>query len=199
MVLVGGGNGDYVFAAPRPAGQVAALDAATGDVLWTRRTDDAVLGAIAAAWTRRKSGPDSAPPLPVRDRTQTGQSSRRAGIGTGSCLLLCPVRNGELLALDGLDGRILWRQRISGSAPLLAGPVLASDRVFAVSRDGLLAVLDASDGRIIEKHYVNDPSEPGGLGLTISSPTVAAGRVVLGSETGGVRCYVGTAGEARRE
>ena len=38
----------------------------------------------------------------------------------------------------------------------------------------------------------NHESKPGELGLTFSSPLVSGGRVFVGSETGGLRCYVGT-------
>ena len=36
--------------------------------------------------------------------------------------LICPVRNGEVVALDAKDGKPLWRQRISGDAAVLGGP-----------------------------------------------------------------------------
>jgi len=157
LVIVGGGNGDYVFADPNPAGVVVALDRLTGKVRWRRRMADAVLGAVAA----------------------------------GDATLICPVRNGEVTALDARDGEPLWRRRVSGTAPILAGPALAGRYVYAVSRDGYLAVLDARDGKLIEKHHLNDEAKPGEQGLTISSPTVADGRVFVGSETGGLRCYVG--------
>jgi hypothetical protein len=113
--------------------------------------------------------------------------------------LICPVRNGEVVALDARDGKPLWRQRISGDAAVLGGPAFTGRYIYAISRDGYLAVLDAADGRIIEKTFVNEEGKPGELGLCLSSPTVALGRVFVGSETGGLRCYAGTrSGEAGR-
>lgn len=106
--------------------------------------------------------------------------------------LYCPVRNGEIVALNLADGRVRWRQKISGSAGVLAGPAVAGGLVYAVSKDGLLAVLAAEDGRIIEKHRINDDSRIGEMGMSLSSPTMSGGRVYVGSETGGLRCLIGT-------
>lgn len=47
-VVVGGGNGDFVFRDPNPAGVVLALDKKTGEIRWQTDMPDAVLGAVAA-------------------------------------------------------------------------------------------------------------------------------------------------------
>jgi len=47
-IIVGGGNGDFVFRDPNPAGVILMLDAATGDIVWDTEMPDAVLGAVAA-------------------------------------------------------------------------------------------------------------------------------------------------------
>ena len=47
LVLVGCGNGDFVFAAPDPEGMVLALDRKTGEARWSVPMPDAVLGTIA--------------------------------------------------------------------------------------------------------------------------------------------------------
>ena len=109
---------------------------------------------------------------------------------------ICPVRNGEVVAIDlSRSGEIIWRQQVSGSSPVLAGPAFTDELVYAVSQDGYLVVLDASDGSQIERHYVNAPGNPGELGLSVSSPFVVGGRVYVGSETGGLRCFAGTKGK----
>lgn len=107
--------------------------------------------------------------------------------------LICPVRNGEVVALDLKDGTPLWRRRVSGKAPILAGTAFTGKHVFAVSRDGYLCVMDAENGQPVERNlYLNDEGKPGEMGLTLSTPTVAGGRVFVGTETGGLRCFVGT-------
>ena len=105
---------------------------------------------------------------------------------------VCPVRNGEIIAIDLIaEGKELWRTRVHGDSPVMAGPSFTGSHVYAVSSDGYLAVIDASDGKVLETVYINDPGKPGELGLSISSPMVVGGRLYVGSETGGLRCYVG--------
>ncbi len=109
--------------------------------------------------------------------------------------LFCPSRSGEITALAASDGRVLWRVRISGKAPVLAGCAFTGRWVYAVSSDGYLAVIDFKDGKVLEKTYHNDQAKPGS-GLTLSLPQVVGGRVVVGSETGGLHCLLGSeAGE----
>ena len=106
---------------------------------------------------------------------------------------ICPVRNGEIVALDlKSNGKELWRQRISERSPALAGPAFTGTHVYATTADGYLSILDAATGKVIERIYINHESKPGELGLTFSSPLVSGGRVFVGSETGGLRCYAGS-------
>jgi outer membrane protein assembly factor BamB len=107
--------------------------------------------------------------------------------------LICPSRTGEVTALSLKDGRVLWRSRISGKAPVLAGCACTGQRIYAVSSDGYLAVLAPQDGKVLGKTYLNDHAKPGS-GLSLSSPTVMGGRVIVGSETGGLRCFEGSDG-----
>lgn len=157
LVLVGGGNSDYVFAAPHPAGLVLALDRKSGAVRWQTNLPDAVLGTIAA-----------------RDDK-----------------IICPVRDGRVLCLDAHDGHAVWEVNISGKAAVLSGCALAGSLAYATSRDGYLGVLDADSGKLIDRVQLNDDGKPGHDGLCLSSPTIAGGCVYVGSETGGLRCFIG--------
>lgn len=156
-VIAGGGNGDFVYRDPNPAGVVLALDRATGSIQWSTDMPDAVLGAVAA----------------------------------GSPLI-CPVASGEVVALDPKDGTPLWTTAISGHAPVLAACAVAEQAVYAVSQDGYLARLDRSTGELLGRQYINATDRPGEQGLCISSPLVVNGRLFVGSETGGLRCYQGS-------
>jgi outer membrane protein assembly factor BamB len=104
--------------------------------------------------------------------------------------LICPVRTGEVIALALKDGGILWRTRVSGTAPILGGCAFAGSRIYAVSSDGFLAVLDSGKGAVSQKISLNDQAKPG-TGLTLSCPRILGGRVLVGSETGGLRCLAG--------
>jgi len=166
-VLIGCGKGDFVFAAPDPEGVVMAFDRRTGRERWRVRMPDCVLGAIA-----------------VRGH-----------------VAICPVRNGEVVALDLSkaaqdipdEQKILWRSRASGNAAVLAGPAFTGKHVYAVAKNGILAVLEAVTGRVLEKVNLNSPSRSADMGLSVSSPVIAGGRVYVGSETGGLRCLGGRA------
>jgi outer membrane protein assembly factor BamB len=107
--------------------------------------------------------------------------------------LTCPARNGEVVVLALGDGRVLCRARVSGNAPVLAGCAVTQDRTYAVSSDGCLAAFATGDGKLLEKVWLNDQSRPG-TGLSLSSPQVIDNRIVVGSETGGLRCLQGTGG-----
>jgi outer membrane protein assembly factor BamB len=113
------------------------------------------------------------------------------GIAYRDDMLVCPVRTGEVAALALKDGKILWRTRVSGNAPVLSGCAFTGRRVYAVSNDGYLAVIDSKDGSVLEKKYLNDQAKPG-TGLTLASPQIVEERVIVGSETGGLRCFSGS-------
>jgi len=105
---------------------------------------------------------------------------------------ICPVLDGEIVALDmKKDGEILWSKKIRERSLLKASPAVTDSHVYALTHDGYLYVLDVEDGEIVEHHYVNSAGKPGEMGLTTGSPFVAGGRVYLGTETGGLRCFVG--------
>lgn len=105
-------------------------------------------------------------------------------------VVICPCRNGDIAAIATKDGKILWKARISGSVPVVAGCAWAGERIYAMSGDGYVAVLNASDGRVLEKVYVNDKGSPG-TGMSASSLVVLDGKLIVGTETGGMRCYGG--------
>ena len=155
-VIAGGGNGDFVYRDPNPAGVVLALEKTSGQIRWRTDLPDAVLGAVAA-------GPS----------------------------LICPVASGQVVALDPRTGARQWTTPINGHAPVLAACAVTDTSVYAVSQDGYLARLDRNTGALLDRQYINAAERPGAQGLSISSPLVAHGRLYVGSETGGLRCYQG--------
>jgi outer membrane protein assembly factor BamB len=110
-------------------------------------------------------------------------------------MMIVPLRSGEVAALAVDDGHPLWRSRVSGSAPVLTGGALTRDRAYVVSNDGYLVAFDASTGKILEKIYLNDQKKAG-TGLSLSPPQVSGNRIIVGSETGGLRVLLG-AGSAK--
>ena len=76
LVIVGGGNSDFVFADRNPAGIVVALDAKNGQKRWEKPMPDAVLGAVATK--------DGVLVCPVRDGT-VGWPGNRMVSRSGKC------------------------------------------------------------------------------------------------------------------
>jgi outer membrane protein assembly factor BamB len=157
LVIVGGGNSDFVYADPNPAGVVMAIDRNTGAIRWQTPMEDAVLNRIAVHGGRA----------------------------------FCPVRNGQVVALDLASGKPVWKQAVSGKSPILAGTAVTPDgrTVFAASKDGNLALLDAATGRPTDRHPLNRKEKPGDEGYSFSTPTWANERLFIGSETGGLRAF----------
>lgn len=108
-----------------------------------------------------------------------------AAVAAHEGVLICTVRTGEVAALAAKDGSILWKTSLSTSAPMLAAAAFTGTHVYAVCSDGVLAILDASNGKVIEKVRLNDPAQPG-LMLSMGQPQVTDGKVLVGSETGGL-------------
>src|SRR5262249_10482433 len=103
----------------------------------------------------------------------------RVSIGDGKAF--CPVRDGTVVALSLQGGGQLWSQQIA-EAPVLAGPTVSGNYLYAVSSDGALVLLEAETGRVIEKHNLNDEANPGRRSLCVSTPVVTGSRVFVGSE-----------------
>ena len=96
-----------------------------------------------------------------------------------------------MVALEIATGRVAWTNSVSGNAPVLAAAAVTKNEVFAVSQNGYLGRMRLDTGKTIERIYLNAADKPGEQGLSISSPLVVGGRLFVGSETGGLRCYVG--------
>jgi outer membrane protein assembly factor BamB len=115
-----------------------------------------------------------------------------APIAVRDGVAVCCAVNGEVLALD-IDGsgRVLWRQAVREGSLLKSGPAFAGETLYVATHDGYLLVLNAADGSVLEEHVLNSQQESSGRGLTVSSPFVSGGRLFVGSETGGLQCFVG--------
>jgi outer membrane protein assembly factor BamB len=124
-LLIGCGNGDYIFQAKTPGGVVMACDKENGKVLWTQDMGDAVLGAIAVK--------DNVAIAPVRD---------------GRIVALD-------LAAGSPDKRELWSRQIKKNSRALAGPAFTGSHIYAITHDGYMFILNAGNGEEIEKHFVN--------------------------------------------
>lgn len=164
----GGGisiEGGRVFAATG-FGELVALDAGTGAVIWRQDFDAGVGGAPtvadgvvyvagrdSTAWSVRASD--------GRVNWRLAGTPAAAGVGGVSApavsgdQVLFPFASGEVLAVNRADGTRLWLGQVGGArsgrafgsvADLTGDPVVAGDTVYAGSAAGRLVALDAVTG-----------------------------------------------------
>jgi outer membrane protein assembly factor BamB len=67
--------------------------------------------------------------------------------------------NGDVVALDRANGKLRWRQSLSGEGQGadLAGPLLAGGRLWVGTSDGRMITLNPSDGSVASSHSIGNP------------------------------------------
>jgi outer membrane protein assembly factor BamB len=160
------------------SGDLVIAGAGNGDVVHSRANAQGWVVAL-----DRKSGA-------VRWQTEFPDAVL-GGVACRDGKVICPCRNGEVTGLSAADGKQLWSSRLSGDAPVLAGCAFTARRIYAVSNDGYLAAFDPATGKVVERIYLNSQSSPG-TGLCLCTPQVVGGRLYVGSETGGLQCFIGS-------
>jgi outer membrane protein assembly factor BamB len=153
LVIVGGGNGDFVYEAPNPAGVVVALDRKTGQPKWEIPTGAAVLGKV-----EHRNGKLYVPVrtgqvlcLNLSDGSQvwaqsiSGKSPILAGptISEDGQTLYAVSNDGYLALLRTSDGKILERHPLNHpnkpppQQPMnVSTPTLHKDRLYVGSQTG---------------------------------------------------------------
>jgi outer membrane protein assembly factor BamB len=101
------------------------------------------------------------------------------GLGYYDTVLYATTGFGEVLALNGTDGKLLWRRMLFN--PIRAAPTIAEGRVYAVSIDNQLNALDVKTGEQLWHH--NGIAESATL-MGASSPAVVSGGVVVAYSSG---------------
>jgi outer membrane protein assembly factor BamB len=101
--------------------------------------------------------------------------------------------NGDVTALDEHTGRVRWRFHTGGK--IKGAVAISGRRLFVGSYDHHLYALDTRTGRRIWRASVQQ--RLGRLGTFYSTPTVAYGRVYLGSTDGKVYSFGAASGKLR--
>ena len=138
---VGDGQGDkFLGLAPAVSGpRVYAADAWGVVEAYERETGKRV-------WRVELANPTPARPWAQRIRfwMPVDDSFVSAGVGAGAGALFVGTDSGEVIALDDLDGRELWRARVSSE--VAAAPQTDGDIVAVMTLDGKLIALDRATG-----------------------------------------------------
>jgi outer membrane protein assembly factor BamB len=99
------------------AGKVSAFNPASGDLVWRLATN---------------------PP------TEKEQEGFGGGLAADGGRIYAATGFGTLLALEPRSGKKLWEKSVD--SPIRASPTAAAERVFAVSKEGIVYCLSGSDG-----------------------------------------------------
>lgn len=98
---------------------------------------------------------------------------------SGSSLFLVDLGN-RMVALDKASGETLWMSQLpkpkKKKDETYAGPVLAGNALYAVSNDGRLAQVDPTSGKLMSERTISSSA--------YNSPIVAAGQMIIVSDTG---------------
>jgi outer membrane protein assembly factor BamB len=145
---------------------MSALDAATGNVLWTVRTDSPLHGAPTLAGSRvyvvdidnQMIAFDAATGQQAwsyRGITEPARIMRASSPAVSGDTVIAPFSSGEVVALRASNGQAVWQQVLSRSSRTsalseirdIAGrPVISRGFVYAVSHSGVLQAMDIRSG-----------------------------------------------------
>lgn len=170
------------------AGLMLALDAATGGVLWRTRLPAPIGNALTAVETQ---------PLAPGQKT-----AARVLVP----LLGGAAMRGGLWCLDGASGKVLWRFPKDGrvEATQLSAAIADNGKIYGANDAGLVYCLDLKTGSYNPKNqlgwksFVRPLKEHDQEQVTLlrASPLLIApvgagksGRLILGGNDGGVRCF----------
>lgn len=147
--------GSSIYAATA-GGEVAALQAGSGRVLWSLEvTDFYTEEEMANAFT-------------------DDMDLITGGVGAGSDLVVVATVAGDIIAMNQSDGSLAWR--VPASSEVLAPPVIDGDLVIVQTIDGKIAAYKAVDG---ERQWIYSASAPL-LTLRGTSTPVIYGDFVIG-------------------
>lgn len=99
-------------------------------------------------------------------RERGGRGARPGGVAAAGGRVFASTGYGEVVALDGQSGEIMWR--VEAEAPFQSAPTVAGGRVYAITNDSELMSIDAANGEVSWTHQAI--AEPARI---LSAPSVA--------------------------
>jgi outer membrane protein assembly factor BamB len=193
---------DGIVVAGFPSGELAALRAAEGRLLWTEtvaglaRGTIADIGGIRAAPAIRDGVVYAAglAGLTIAVDLRSGRRLWEREVSAGSTPAVAGdwafliAEPGRVLCIEALTGRVRWVQDfaegLSGRrAPIRAAPLLAGGRLIVPGTDSRALLLDPANGSIAGTLTLPGP--------VLQAMAVADGRLVLITEDGTLAAYTG--------
>ena len=121
----------------------------------------------------RPPGPAAREPQVVYELDRTTAPYVPTMVAKGSLVFLWGDR-GIVACIDGLSGKVHWRERVGGN--FFSSPVRVADRVYCVSADGeVLALAAHSEYKLLGRTPLGE--------ITRATPAVAGGRMFLRTES----------------
>jgi outer membrane protein assembly factor BamB len=169
---------------PYPTGDVVALQASTGQPVWTESLSRARGGsALAAMSDTARPSIDGGMVFAVGHAGRMVATSQRSGERlwslsvpgvqapwvAGDSVFVVDT-SGQLLAVARRDGKIQWSVKLPGNSAW-SGPVLAGGRLWLASGTGQLVSVDATTGRVDTTQDLGQP--------VYIAPIVASGRMFV--------------------
>jgi len=127
----------------------------------------------------------------IRWRTRIGPTESSPLIANG--LVYVGDWRGRVYALDAATGRVRWT--FQGKGRIKGAVARSGNRLYAATYEGYLYALRAETGKLIWRTKSQD--RLGGRGYFYSTPTVAYGRVYIGSTDGKVYSFGAASGKLR--
>ena len=131
---------------------IRALDAATGEDLWSVPVDTAITAPLAwdSGWLIAIVEPGEVLALRAADgtlvwRRRVGAASPHPAVPGGKNALYFSLADGRVVALGLEHGEPLWEQKLPGA---LGEPAVARDRVFVGSTDNFFYAFDDDSGKL---------------------------------------------------
>ena len=187
-------------------GTAAALDQATGEVVWTadlpapvRNPPTAANGKLYAitvgnqAIALDQATGETAWTYESFEEAARFLSSASPAVAGGTVVV--PFSSGEVVALQAENGRLLWTTTVSRSTRMnamadlsdIAGsPVLDRGAVFAISHAGQMSAIDLRSGREVWEVPIGGLNTPWAAGDALFVVTVGGDLVALSREDGAV-------------
>ena len=187
-------------------GTAAAIDQATGEILWTvdlpapvRNPPTAADGKVYAitvgnqAIALDQATGETAWTYESFEEAARFLSSASPAVSAGTVVV--PFSSGEVVALGAENGRLLWSTTVSRSTRMnamadlsdIAGsPVLDRGAVFAISHAGLMSAIDLRTGRQVWEVPIGGLNTPWAAGDALFVVTVNGDLVALSRDDGAV-------------